>query len=630
MPPKRAVPTSPVVVINGPNHSDGNAEHHPKSARYAVSNKDAYLQTLANAWMKEVGGSQAGTTYTLAGLPQGYELYERPRPGNPRRLQIVQFSVYSSAMLRSPKPTNMDSSAMPRSQALVDNEGKRDLDSTNMDLSTIPQWQVPVDEEDTPDPDLADLDSSAIPQSPPLVGEEDKRDLHSALESLLDSEGHLKRRIAGRSSMDYFASTGSPNQSSFIPRTGEIVLYLEPLEDHLKLSQDFISRQVRVLDMFTNTSMIPQWLAGVITKVPPANSSFRDTQSLASNPNIAVDTQEPALNQRGYRISPVPALQDPNKQGKQRETCTPVHLIRPLSLHAEILAGIPTSNLHGSIANALTLSASVSLTYHSPFSPDWPDATVRAHGIFIGSEDYWVGDTAIILPGDLTAGEAASKILHIDDIIVRAHHLQPEPAGSDVTANDRKHGTIELQGHIYVLDPALCRSSPPIPVQDPTPSMRTYGTWYHQGQPGIRTSVRFTHVLARLYEYDTLKEWLPRLVEGVRKSSLLDIARDSVMRARAIAALHDERLVDEEGRKSWFWGENRNHALDLEDWLESGVVHDAERMAAGVGEKRVFDEGDGGSGDHGVEVTGDVQGGNGRNKRQRVELTADLPVMDVD
>ncbi|KAL8710782.1 MAG: hypothetical protein Q9225_007230 [Loekoesia sp. 1 TL-2023] len=303
---------------------------------------------------------------------------------------------------------------------------------------------------------------------PPLqkgpVDEEGTPDIYGLLFTLLKKEGSLRRRIEERASLDWraekplvdtFAST-VPNQPSFLPRQGEIVLYLRPLLDPLQLRQDPQSLHFKIYDPRTSSysSSPPQWLAGVVTQVPtspPTVSSLHPPQTsstTSSSPNSSVAANIPSetsLNTSGYRISPLPSPNSSNKLLSKQHTYTPLHLIRPLSLHTHILAGIPPSNFDESILNALTDSATISLIDRHTFSGNWPHAKIHSRGIFIDAEAYWIGDTVLLLP-ETPSSSSVSEIMHISDIVTIFHSLQSSPESGNVTGENCKRISIEVHG----------------------------------------------------------------------------------------------------------------------------------------------------------------------------------------
>ncbi|KAL8933038.1 MAG: hypothetical protein Q9216_006553, partial [Gyalolechia sp. 2 TL-2023] len=564
--PTRPRPGSRTFVINGPTYSDGDASHRPDKPNYTRFDTDMYLQKIATKWMEEeAGGAEAGKTYTLGGLPQGYELWGRPRPLNPKHTDKWLYGHPSKKLFDSPYQF------YPHWKFLL-NYGSGE------------SCQCPVDEEGTPD-------------------------VYSQLFTLLRNEKTLKRRIEERASLDWRAEKplvdnfvrSTPQQASFLPRQGEVVLYLRPLSSPLELRQEPDSHHIRVFDPRTNSynDAPPQWLAGIVTQVPisPPTVSSLHPSSPSSTPMPNVGPSEASLNTSGYRISPLPSVNSTNKLLSKQQTYTPLHLIRPFSLQSHILAGIPPTLFHESITNALTASATVSLIDRHSFSGTWPHASVHSRGIFIGPEAYWLGDTVLLLPEDPSSGEPVTEIMHLSDIITTFHSLQASNDDNGVvvvTGNDCKRISIELHGEVYTTDPVRrAVHKPPVPVQQhPTPPrMRAYGNWFHLDQPGDVWAAPFPRVLSRLYEKSALAAWLPHTSSlssssssSSSSSTLLDLSRESVLSARRLAAQTDERILGSAGRidvdgdddrdsqqqrrqrrrrKDWFWAEYRAEALDL-------------------------------------------------------------------
>ncbi|KAI4095126.1 MAG: hypothetical protein LQ344_001777 [Seirophora lacunosa] len=544
-------------VINAPTYSDGDPTLKPTRVSYTLTptNSDAfhtYLQKIATKWMdEEAGGAEKAhkavtyvfldRIYTLPGLPSGYVLWERPRPSG----KHVDRYLYG-------------------------HPSRKGFDSP---IRFYPHWKY-----------LLNFGSG---QSGP-VDEEGTPDVYRSLFSLLKSEGRLDRKIEEKASLDWrsekplvdlLAST-IPNQPSFLPRQGEMVFYLRPLVPHLDLRYDPVTQQFRIWDNISNTysSTPPEWLAGIITQVPstPPTRDFL-------NPSTALTTADngSSLTTAGYRIYPLLSPSWAQKHLAKQHIYTSLPLIRPFFLHPNTLHAIPPSAYHQSVTNALAHSAIVSLIDKHTFTGAWPNATIHSRGIFISSEAYWIGDTAVLLPEQAdpssttttapTEPPKITEIMHITAIVTEFHNLQPggpsdnssNNGDNDITGNICSTITISLHGPVYTSNPTHSLSRLPVSPAAYTAPMQSYGIpWYHISAADDIWAAPFSRVMSRLYEKAAMEAW----VGGAPTHDTDDVmvpggTQEGIITARALAARDDDRIAS--AGKRWFWGDHRAEALAL-------------------------------------------------------------------
>ncbi|KAL8638421.1 MAG: hypothetical protein Q9226_008995, partial [Calogaya cf. arnoldii] len=553
----------------------------PETGNLTRANEDGYLQTLAEKWMKEeLGAAQPGKRHTLDRLPAGYQAWERPRPTNPKHIDRWLFGHPEGKRFDSPnrfyphfKYLMQHDSGEPCKCDLCGTKGGkpgakksvgRPAAATKRQTRPAPLNRGPVDEEGTPD-------------------------IYCSLFTLLKNEGTLSRTIEERASLDWRAekplvkkfANVIPKQPAFIPRNGEIVLYLRPLPPGIQLQQNPKTHYFTLHDTINNRPAgTPKWLAGVVTQVPSTPfktaSLYPPSPQLPSNPNS--ETEEPSLNLTGFRLEPLPSPNSPDKNLSKQHTYTPLHLIRPFAFWQLLLAGIPESLWHISIHNALIASATVSLINRSRFSGRWPNASIYSDGIFIGAENYWIGDIVRLLPSALPAPLTTTTfknvnpllIIQIRKIVTKFHTLTPEPSNPNVVTGNRcSHISLTIQGPVFT----STRSRYPAHPTKLPKTMQTYNTeWFHLSHPSDTYSIPFSAIHSRLYESEAVAAYSPSLLLEP------DIEKEvnAITHARAIAAATDERIaVDSDGdangnAKQWFWADNRSEALDLQtvDGLE--------------------------------------------------------------
>ena len=67
-----------IRLIKIKDHTDGDASHLPNPQTHTqVSPPDNYLEKLGTLWMQHEGRAQAGITYKIDRLPDGYTVWVR-------------------------------------------------------------------------------------------------------------------------------------------------------------------------------------------------------------------------------------------------------------------------------------------------------------------------------------------------------------------------------------------------------------------------------------------------------------------------------------------------------------------------------------------------------------------------
>ncbi|KAL8899572.1 MAG: hypothetical protein Q9192_001512 [Flavoplaca navasiana] len=592
MPPKR-ISGGPTAVIKGPAFSDGDATHRPEGGNLTRANEDGYLQFLAEKWMKEeVGGAQPDVNgfcglgvrespisfidRWLYGHPDG-KRFDSPNRFYPHFKYLMQHG--------NGEPCKCDMCGTKGRKPGPKKHVGPPPAATKRQTRPTPLTRGPVDEEGTPD-------------------------VFCSLFTLLKSEGTLSRVIEERASLDWRAerplvrrhANSIPKQPAFIPRTGEIVLYLRPLPPGVQLRQDPQTHQFSLHDTINNRPAgIPKWVAGVVTQVP---STAPTTASLYPPPDESSDG--PPLNQTGFRIEPLPSPNSSDKNLSKQHTYTPLYLIRPFAFWQHLLAGIPESEWHISIHNALTASATVSLMDRQRFSGKWPSASIHSSGLFVGAECYWVGDVVRLLSSasshSLTTATTAPDddenpilIMKIQKIITKFHTLSPEPSIPSIITGNRCHKiTLSIQGPVYTSSHTTSSSHIRIPGTHLSKAMQSYNTeWFHLDQPDDIHSASFSSIHSRFYEADAISAYLPSLPASdllhapnttTHNNESTPKPHDPITQARTIAAASDERITDTDSphpanqSKSFLWADSRSEALDLQtvNGLEVGL-YDMER-----------------------------------------------------
>lgn len=206
----------------------------------------------------------------------------------------------------------------------------------------------------------------------------------------------------------------------------------------------------------------------------------------------------------------------------------------------------------------LTSCASVSLIDRYQFKGTWPHAYIYSHGLFFGSESYFVGDIIRLVP---EPNSKVSDIMKITEIRTAFANLETERDTVTVTGNRCGSIAISVFGPVYTLDSKKSTSKLTVELDDRNLPMHGYDSscqWFYRDRKSDIYEAEFPRILSRLYEKEAITSW----VQGIDSASdLVDIGAQDIQMAREFAAKNDNRLV--ETGKKFFWGEYRAECLDL-------------------------------------------------------------------
>ncbi|KAG8533850.1 uncharacterized protein KY384_001591 [Bacidia gigantensis] len=351
-------------------------------------------------------------------------------------------------------------------------------------------------------------------------------------------------------------------QGAFIPRVGEVVLFLTNATNEKKY-----------------------WKAGLITQVP-----HKETAPLTISDISQPDTNNDiSISHSGFRVE---TMSDPNSQSKHEqmrwEYCT-LSRLRPLCLYEAVLSKQPRSDWDESIANALKIMATFSLALPLRFTGTWPNASISHGGIFVGSELVVVGDVIRLISSGVTAN---GTVLVVTAIILYFNDLQTDPPNHDSVSGDScQRIAVRLLGKLYSQTRNEEDKEVPDDISLPR-SMHGYtsqGAWHIVGDPAKSYSISPSFILGRLYEAEALEHYDLRSGGGGEE---INFNPSGINEARAYARGHDERIRDfnrdaKGGQKvcKWLWANDRVEALGLhtfgdfdvgEEWEE---ILEKEKMA---------------------------------------------------
>jgi Transcription-silencing protein Clr2 len=400
-------------------------------------------------------------------------------------------------------------------------------------------------------------------------------------------------------------------QHSFVPRTGELVLWCPDHPDDLDIvynphirGYQFYSAERQIFHGF------PRWRAGVVTQCPSTDENL-DFPDL-----LCVVGRKDSLNRAGFRVETFP---DPNdnveKSASKQYKYVPLRQIRPLNHWQKVLGGIPEKKLDPSIQYALTCMVSVSLLEKYRFTGKWPEASIFCKGIYIGAELLIEGDAVRILPQNqaATAGPAeCTDVLVISSIRLHLRSINEEHI-KNTSPRICSRSSITLVGKAYTLNPLrdYSQTSPmsphgalPQPIATdtikyalPTVGASAHGNWYALHGPGHKYEITHDRVLGRLHESGAVGMWSGTLGHHATSKTPPSLSHDlsSVLAGRRYGTLTDERIPETKGGTiSWFWADTRVQALSLEtvNGLEVGAydpVRDLRTMQAWRARLKIID-----------------------------------------
>lgn len=574
--------------------SDADASHRPKDPRYRlVDPPTTYLDKLGQKWMEERGEAHPFINYTLDRLPEGYELYQIARPSNPNLTDKRLFGHPSHMFFDSPNRffphflhlMNNQGSNVGCPCSVCNADGRKPL-ALHESRSASANSSVP---RRPGRPKTMDSKKSE------KVDEEGTPDVYRSLLDALKRQGQIDVPIEEPMSMDWRAER-TPlqtmlqryrTQGAWLPRLGEIVLFVMSIPNGKEIVFDYDDFQYRLYDTTNDLyGDFPQWRAGIVTQVP-ADAHAYEVFHLVMPPPSPLGP-----NYAGFRVETFPDPNGDDKLAQKQYKYVPLHYTRPFAFYQEILRGVPPEHWHSSITNAMTVMSTFSLVDRFHFRGRWPQAVINCRGIYIGAELLLVGDAARLLPGTETRTGITSTdidVLHISSIRLALTNLD---RASD---NDRDEGhpyntSVEVRGTLFTTD-QRAKFPDAIGLSDDdaeAPGMKDYASctpFFRKRAGGKIVSVPFHRILGRCHDATSIQLWFPneqRKIQamwqqrhreaGSRDSSLdreerekitlLHYGADGIIEARQFSS-EQYRKVDRQRGKLWFWGDSRVESLDV-------------------------------------------------------------------
>lgn len=405
--------------------------------------------------------------------------------------------------------------------------------------------------------------------APPVVDGEGTTDVFKLAVMELKENGKIDKRIVENTSMDWRAEKALLKeklekldlQPSYIPRSGEIVLWAPSIDDELRWNP--ANQRVEAYSAQGDRWLgLPEWRAGVIGQIPQEEVVLQDLVETAPK---AWD-----VNYSGFRIETFPDPLSVDKSYSLHYKYVPLKCIKPFNAFELFLQGIPREQFHPSIEYALTVMSSYTLLDKYHIKGTWPHASILCRGIFLGAELLIIGDAVRIKPKGYDPARlqkaTVTDVMVIDEIRLELRNCDQNVKSKQLA---EKYKVI-IRGKVYTtsFDRAHMEYENSRPFQALSPEdvtntfqyvdMAGYGDWYRLHASKI-ASVSQDMIIGRCYEPDAM-----RLLYGSPSSSISATwSHDlqGVMVAREYSRQTDNRIPE---GKDWFWGDFRTQTLGLD------------------------------------------------------------------
>jgi hypothetical protein len=413
----------------------------------------------------------------------------------------------------------------------------------------------------------ADVDSSR-------VDEEGTPDIYRNLIDKLKRRGTIDESIEEQLSPDWLAEQkilpglmrGLKEREQWIPRAGDIVLYIRNLLDRVEIMKHETTGEYQLFDENSDEPLgTPPWEAGVVTQVPEKPTTIA---------SLYQSDKETSVIYSGVRVEPIPDPNGTDKSCSKHHKYVALRQTRPFVLWKEFLGQVPRDQWHVTIINALTITSNLSLMSKYRFRGTWPKADIYCHGLYLGSEMLATGDTVRLSPSANKNHSHCTEILGIKTIRLRFSEL--DKASNNDYDDGRPYGIeIWVYGLAYTSDPLQLNKEYLSDTNSESPRAAAgYGEWYPLHPATKELAVPYSRVMGRLYERDAMTFFLstdPAHPPG------LDVGREALVEARAFSRQHDKRITAQPGA-TWYWGENRADGLNVHtiNGLET-TKHDTQR-----------------------------------------------------
>lgn len=609
--------------------SDGNDQHVPSDADLKLGDPTPYLNGLARPWLESKGIpvdpnksmletishrlesslTPSETIYRLNELPKGYRLFEKTRASDPKTTDKYLFGHPNYKHFRSvpefwPHFSWLMSDchgqcecihcsgASGKSGTTRGRKAKGQVTAQTANLSMQPATDPAAHFRSSSSKSNQEHHSGSMPsgsapllQSPlVIVGPKASQKAVDAyhtpdrLRQLLmkTSQGSVvDESFSEPGSMDWRSERKLMNQeflklskqASFIPRRGEVVLFVSRLEDGQEICRENATSHYKIYDAKLRAFVgYPQWQAGVVAQ---------DAQEPLAVQDILEETAKQGnVIHSGFRIETQVHGAD-----RSRYYYVPLHHIRPFIFWRLYITG-SLEEYHPSVKTCLDRMATWTLVEKNHFRGKSPDACLSAKGIFLGPELLVVGDAVRLKDCHKEDGDNVNYVMKLASIRLEYKLADPEPAidGPKWTSK------IKLEGELFTSCPD--RANPKQPLQKSAISTAEASTlprgcqgftWFKTYDDKTRVRLDLHLVMGRCYEAEAMILWFPPEDDRLAASPepLLSIGAEGLREMREHGREHDDRIG--QGQR-FFWSNSRGEALKLRELNGTPLAeYDADR-----------------------------------------------------
>ena len=386
------------------------------------------------------------------------------------------------------------------------------------------------------------------------VDDEGNPDVYRILIDKLQEQKSIDEPVKEPMSMDWRAERSLlppmldryVRQPAWIPRVGEIVLFIKTIGASQRVSYDDKSRQYRIYDSdeagFTE---FPRWEAGIVGQVASESLRLDDLVSETDKSHNVIYS--------GFRVEAFPDPNSNEKPDSKRYKYVPLHHLRPFVFWQEYLRDIPEKLWHPTLRHAMTVSSTVSLLEKYRFKGSWPKAELLCKGLYLGSELILVGDAVRLMPKD--GNGPVEDVLKITSIKLIFSNLD-KSSRSDDDEGHPYNTAIHVYGQGFTTNPDRA-TNVTVDGEATLPSMSGYESLLPMHHPRQRLRIPFNRVLGRCFEAEAMSQWFPASDTKAR----LNAGAEGMRHARVYSSKTYLRI--DQGR-TWFWADTRAEAMDLE------------------------------------------------------------------
>lgn len=576
MPPTIVVPISP--------GSDGDSSKWPGPGHARTPLHDErYRTAIGNKWMNTRGEAAPGTTYVIDKFPSGYRLYHLQRPSS-KHIDTYVYGHPSGYDFKSTNEFYVHFLSLMKGSSNCQCKGCQRLGTSRTIKPQTTKPKTSVKQTDLNRQHVGPLPPPPIYYSPQenameMVDEEGTPDIWRALAQELRQKKTVDKAIEEPDSID-FSMEKAPlrehvrsmqKQPSWIPRVGELVLFVRHLQDGQIIQYDHVNKMTNI---WSNTDKTwighPTWEAGIVSECGSEGESkgFKDDKG-----------KQHTISYTGFRVEPLPEIGSAQKPWSKRSTYIPVQQIRPFSFWQEMHKHVSKDDYHATVKHGFNASATFSVLQKYHFKGTYPDATIFCKGVYIGPDLILVGDTVRLTPIQADHDQIVTDVLYVTSIKLKLFNMDAEESafGENDTNPPPWYTCLHISGIGYSTDPSKAFGIGKIPVDAKLPHcLHGYGDWHMMHDAQRRLELPFTRILGRVYEGEAMLSWFGSSFPTQQRPAAsfsainkreepkmdLSVGLKGILEARTHAAAHDPRINRAEG-KTWYWGEHRVDSLDL-------------------------------------------------------------------